>query len=702
MILMLSSIFVYVYDHEDLEANTLINYSPNVSSEILDRHGKRIAFIFKKRHRLYARYDEIPGYMVEALVAVEDTRFFEHHGINPDAIIRAIFKDIKARRFVEGGSTLTQQLIKNTLLTRKKTIVRKLKEAVLAIKIESKLSKEQILERYLNEIFLGNNYYGVKTAAFGYFHKKLDRLTLKECAMLMGLPRGPSFYNPLRHYKRALNRANVVLGRMNKLGWISKKEYLKAVKEAPSVYKSSLTQNIAPYIVDEVLRRFKGRFNDLKTGGYKIYTTIDMNMQKIARDSIKYGFDRAIKRYKDNPKKTKLNGAMISVENNTGDILTMVGGVDYHRSAFNRVTMARRQPGSSFKPFIYQTALDMGYNPASKLTDLSRTFQYTYHGHKKLWAPRNYEHNFEGFVSLRKALVHSINLATINLVNDIGLEVIRKRLALLDVPNIPDDLSIALGNLGVSPYKMAQMYTVFSNGGHMIEPRLVSKIVSKENAVLYETKPKEIADFTKPKQAYMMTSILEDVIKKGTGRNAAVKGIELAGKTGTTNDGVDTWFCGYSPTITTIVWYGRDNNRRIGRRATGGLIAAPAFAYFYKHLIKIYKDTPRKFIKPDGVLMGMTKDGKEELYTDISPLPTHKVKPANIFDALSTKKEDNQTFQTEQVGQGNQTNDDGVEVIKLDDDPVVDITGSNNTSIDPIHLRHIKPVKVGNDGGTLF
>jgi len=688
--LALAGIFLYAYNQVDLEADKLIHYSPDVSSEILDRHGKRLAYVFKKRHRLYARYNEIPGILIEGVVAMEDTRFFEHNGINPDAIIRALVKDIKARKFVEGGSTLTQQLIKYTLLSSKKKLARKLKEAMLALKIEQKLSKEEIIERYLNEISYGNNYFGVKTAANGYYHKELNALTLKEIAILVGLPNAPSYYNPLRHYKRALNKGNAVLGRMRAIGWIAEKEYLKAVKEMPKFYRTSLTQNVAPYIIDEILRRFKGKLGDIRTGGYTIYTTIDLGMQEIARDALKLGFDKTMKRYKENPKKTKFNGGMISVENRTGDILTLVGGVEYRKSAFNRITMTKRQPGSAFKPFIYQTALDMGYNPSTKLTDLARTFQYMKNGKKKVWAPKNYERNFEGFITLREALVHSRNLATINLVYDIGVETIRKRLALLDVPHIPKDLSIALGNLGISPLKMAQMYTVFSNGGHMIEPRLVSKVVSKENAVLYETKPKEIANFTKPEQAYLMTDILKEVIKRGTGRNARVKGLELAGKTGTTNDGVDAWFCGYSPTITTITWFGRDNNRRIGRGATGGSVAAPSFAYFYRELLKLYPATPKHFIRPDSVKTGVLADGKEELYTEISPLQNKKIEPtdpthsSNPFDTLT------------------ETNEDGIEVIKIDDEPVVDTTGRENEPINPIDLKRREPVKVGDDSGTMF
>ncbi|MEA3418479.1 MAG: PBP1A family penicillin-binding protein [Campylobacterota bacterium] len=619
-VIALIAAFIYAYEEVKLDADKLINYKPEISSVILDRNGEQLAYVFKKRHRLYARYDELPGYLVEALVAVEDTRFFEHPGVNPDAIVRAIVTDLKAGKFVEGGSTLTQQLIKNKLLSNEKKLARKLKEAILALKIEHELTKEEILERYLNEIFFGNGYYGIKTASKGYFHKDLGELTLKESAILVGLPNAPSYLNPVKHYKRSLARANSVLFRMKSIGWVTESEYIKAIKETPKVYKTTLTQNIAPYIVDEVKRRFKGKLGDIRTGGYQIYTTVDMKQQKIAREAVTHAYKKALKHYKEKPANSTLNAAMVAVESKTGDILAMVGGVDYKKSAFNRITQTKRQPGSAFKPFIYQTALDMGYNPASKLTDLARTFQYYKNGERVIWSPKNYEGDFKGFIRLREALVHSRNLATVNLVYDIGVSTIRKRLELLDVPHIPRDMSISLGNLGLSPLKMAQIFSVFANYGHMIEPRLVNKIISKEGAVIYATRPKEIVDFTKPEQAYLMTDILKDVVKRGTGKRAQVEGIELAGKTGTTNDNVDAWFCGYSPTIETIVWFGRDDNRRIGKKATGGVLAAPAFAYYYKNLIELYPETPRIFEKPDGVFEGET-DGITEFYTAISPLP---------------------------------------------------------------------------------
>ena len=700
--------FIYAYEEVKLDADKLINYKPETSSVILDKDGNRIAYIFKNEHRLYATYDELPSFLVEGLVAMEDTKFFEHNGVNPDAILRAIIKDIQAGAFVEGGSTLTQQLIKNKLLSSEKKIARKIKEAILALKIENELSKEEIIERYLNEISYGNNYFGVKTAAKGYFHKELHELTLKESAILVGLPNAPSYYNPIKHYKRALDRANNVLYRMKSIGWISKEAYLKAVKESPIVHKTSLTQNIAPFIVDEVLRRFKGKLGDIRTGGYKIYTTVDMKQQEIARKAVTHAYEKALEKYKEKVGETTLNAALVAVESKTGNILSMVGGENYERSSFNRVTQTERQPGSAFKPFIYQTALDMGYNPATPLTDLARTFQYYQNGKRKIWAPRNYERDFKGFVPFREALVHSRNLATINLVADLGINTIRKRLAFLDVPHIPRDMSISLGNLGLSPLKMAQIFSVFANGGHMIEPRLVSKIVSREGAVIYATRPKEIANFTTPEQAYLMTDVLKEVVTRGTGRNARVKGLELAGKTGTTNNSIDAWFCGYSPEIEVIVWFGRDNNKRIGKKgATGGGLAAPAFSYYFKELLEVYPDTKRTFDIPEGVYRG-EYEGKSELYTKHSPLPSVKPKRDQYSFDESMSFPDQESYRDvapeedldiiETVDYDDTSTDVGfAETVHIDRDP------NASEEDDPLHpKRNVPKTPVSEDSGTLF
>jgi penicillin-binding protein 1A len=620
-VIALFAAFVYAYNEIQLDMDKIINYRPKTSSVILDHNGNKIANIMEGQHRLYATYDEMPGYLIEALVAIEDTRFFEHDGVNPDAIIRAAVRNFKAGKKVEGGSTITQQLVKKILLSSKKSYTRKMKEAILSMKVENELTKEQILERYLNEISFGGGYFGVKTAAKGFFHKELEKLTLKEATLLIGLPNAPSYFNPVRHIDRALKRANTILTRMKKIGWIHEDEYLTAIKETPTIYNDSLTQNIAPYITDEVVRRLKKEFPDIKTGGYTIHTTIDMKQQKIARAALKYAHRKIVRKRREKIKTTTLNGAILAVDNKTGDIKAMVGGVDYKRSEYNRATMMNRQPGSAFKPFLYQIALDLGYNPSTELTDVARTFQYYKNGKRMIWRPKNYESNFVGFIKLREALVHSRNLATINLVTEVGVNRIFEKLKPLNIPHIPQDMSISLGNLGLSPIKMAQIYSMFANGGHMIEPRLISKVVARNGTVIYEADNLEITNFTKPEQAYLMTDILRDVIIRGTGRNAQVRGIQLAGKTGTTNRNVDAWFCGYSPTTEVIVWMGRDNNRPIGRGGTGGGTSAPAFSYFFKKLYKLYPNMQREFEVPEGVYN--TRNGvTTELYTETSPLPT--------------------------------------------------------------------------------
>jgi len=627
--LALFAAFIYAYNEIKLDADKLINYNPPTSSVILDAKGNKISYVFKGQHRVYASYDEIPGYVVESLVAIEDTRFFEHNGVNPDAIIRAALKNYEAGRNVEGGSTLTQQLVKNTILTNERSYTRKMKEAILSLKIENELTKEEILERYLNEMFFGNGYYGIKTAARGYYRKELDELTLKESALLAGLMKAPSAYNPIRNLDKALTRATTILARMKKLGWITHETYVDAAKEIPTIYKDTLTQNIAPYITDEVIRRLKKDFPDIRTGGYTIHTSIDMEQQKIAREALKYAHKRITKKQREKVTTTTLNGAIVAVENTTGEIKAMVGGVDYKRSAYNRATMMVRQPGSAFKPFIYQVALDMGYNPATELTDVARTFQYYSNGQRKIWRPKNSNSNFSGFIKLREALVYSKNLATINLVTEVGLKNILGHLKKLNVPKIPQDMSVSLGNLGLSPVKMAQIYSAFANGGHMIEPKLVTKMLSRNGTVIYEAKTQEINNFTTPAQAYLMTDILKDIVIRGTGKNARVKGVEVGGKTGTTNKNVDAWFCGYSPTTEVIVWIGRDNNKPIGRGGTGGGAAAPAFSYFLNKLHnKLYPNMPKKFKRPEGVYNA--RNGRlTELYTEISPLPTSTASVTN-------------------------------------------------------------------------
>lgn len=610
----------HLYSQVRFDAYKIIDYKPRLSSQIYDRNDKLIANIFDEEYREYANFDEIPSRVIEALIAIEDTSYFEHKGINPEAIFRAIIKDIKAMKLVEGASTLTQQLIKNMVLTRDKTILRKLKEAVLAFKLESALSKEEILERYLNQVYFGHGYYGIKTAALGYFHKDLTSLSLKEASILVGLPKAPSAYDPTRHLSLALSRANNVLYRMKNLGWISEGEYKGALEEQPLVYDETLTKNKAPYVVDQVLRETKDIFEDIKTGGYKIYLGIDLRLQNLAKESLKKGYENIVKNYKDK-NTTDLNGALIAVENKTGDILALVGGVDYAKSSYNRAVQSRRQPGSSFKPFIYQKALDLGYSPMSEIPDISRVYKDTLND--KDWKPKNYGGKFRGLVTLKDALTHSRNLATINLVTSLGLDTIHRAVSNIGFENVPMDLSIALGTFGIAPIDYAKFYSAFPNGGEMITPRLIKAIEDKSGNIHHFDTKKEA--FTTPEQAYLMVDMMKNVVDRGTGRRARVKGLEIAGKTGTTNEYVDAWFCGYSPDIEVLVWFGKDNNRPMTRRETGGGAAAPVFGDFMSNYLALYPQTTRNFSIPKGIEYRVI-NGKKEYFTETSPLPraSHK------------------------------------------------------------------------------
>lgn len=617
----------YYLFNQTYDISSLTEYKPIVTTTVYDKNGEKIANIFENEHRYYAPFNEIPTKVVEALLAIEDTTFFEHEGVNIDAIFRAVAKDIQAGKLVEGASTITQQLIKNKLLTREKKFSRKIKELIYSLKVEVSLTKEQILECYLNEIYFGHGYYGIKTAADGYFHKQLPELTLKEIAVLVGLPKAPSTYAPTKNYEISMGRANRVISRMYDLGWIDEKTYNSSLSENPKVFDDTLTQNSAPFVVDEILKKAAELgIDDIKTGGYKIYTTIDVKLQTAAADSLKKAYELSLARMKasnsandaSSVKANLLNGALVSLDSKTGDILALVGSVDYKKSPFNRATQGRRQPGSAFKPFIYQVAVDSGYSGATELVDIARTYTYQKDGEEQKWQPKNYEDDYQGLLTLREALVHSSNLATINLVNDIGLAQMAKELNKFGIKNLPKDLSLALGSITLSPLELAKYYTSFANSGTQVEPNLI-RYIEKGSATIFEKKEKT-QFITKPEQAYIMTTILKDVVERGTGRQARVDGIEIAGKTGTTNNNMDGWFAGYSPTIETVVWFGNDDNTPMDRVETGGRIAGPAFAMYYEKVLRVYPQIQRKFDVPDGV-REVVINGKREYFSDVSKPP---------------------------------------------------------------------------------
>jgi penicillin-binding protein 1A len=626
--LVLTGWLYQLYDEIKEDIDSVVNYAPKQSTQFFDKDGKLIANTFKEENREYVKYDDIPARIIEGLVAIEDTQFFEHHGVNPDAISRAIIKDIAAGGFVEGASTLTQQLVKMLILTREKKLIRKVKEALLSIRLETILTKEEILERYLNHVYFGHNYYGIKTAAKGYFNKDLYELTLKEMAILVGLPRAPSFYDPTKNLKISLARANQVITRLNTLGWINKEQFENSMKEIPTIFNQTLTKNKAPYAVDFAISQLINDIPDILSGGYKVYLTIDLDAQEIAQEALKTSYESALKRdleFRKSEKKPnddsyvkELNGALISIESNSGKILALSGGIDYSQSVFNRAFQSKRQAGSSIKPFLYQVALNSGYNPASQLIDISRTYDYTVGGIEKKWQPKNYGGKFEGIVTLRDSLTESRNLATLNLVNDLGITTVTNELKNFGFKDVEDNLSITLGSMGISVIDFSEAYSIFSNNGVKVKPYIIEQVVNKAGqSVSFEPQTKQMM---KPEQIYLMTSILQDVILRGTGKSAQVSGLEVAGKTGTTNDNIDAWFCGYSPSIQTVIWFGKDNNTPMRKTETGGKIAAPVFSQFYKEYLKIHPEITRTFSVPQNIYT-VDVNGRNEYYTDMSPLP---------------------------------------------------------------------------------
>lgn len=620
----------FFYSELRVDLDHVIDYKPRLSTEFYDVNGELVANIFDGQNRKYAHYNEIPPRMIEALIAVEDTAFFEHDGVNLEAIFRAVIKDIQSMSLKEGASTITQQLIKNMVLTRERKFSRKLKEVILAYQIEKKLNKEQILERYLNEIYLGHGYYGVKTAAQGYFKKSLDALSLKEIAILVGLPKAPSNYDPTRHLDLSIARANAVITRLKDLGWISKDEYISAINELPVVYDETLTQNKAPYVIDEAIKQLSTIYPDIKSGGYKVNLTIDLRLQNVAQNALQMGYDEILKR-DNNASTDKLNGALLVTNPQNGQILAMLGGIDYAKSNYNRVTQSTRQPGSSFKPFVYQIALNSGYSPASKVADVAMAFDGV-GDDKKAWKPKNYAKDFAGFISLKEALTKSRNLATISLLVDVGFDNVWKKLGEFGFKNIPPNLSIALGSFGISMIDYSELYSVFAGLGRISKPYLINQITDRYGQSK-EFKP-SFREIEPAKQAYLMIDMMRSVVTSGTARRARIEGVEVAGKTGTTNNNIDAWFCGFTPDMQAIIWYGNDDNTPMRKVEGGGLTAAPVFAAFGREYFKIYPDAKKEFDVPSGV---ESDDGV--LHTNISRLPSNKTD-----NALQTQEEEGLIF----------------------------------------------------------
>jgi penicillin-binding protein 1A len=658
---------------------------------------------FGLERRLPRTYDEIPQALVQAFVAAEDDRFFEHPGVDYQGIARAAYVLGTTGRKTQGGSTITMQLARNLYLTNDRTYVRKIKEIILALRLESKLTKEQILEIYLNKIYLGNRAYGVGAASEVYYHKPLKELTIAQMAMIAGLPKAPSRYNPMANPERAIERRNYVLSRMHALGEIDDDTY-KSAREAPVTATARVADDRyeADYVAEMVRQDMVARFgDDAYTSGFDVTTTLDAERQRAANralrkallaydgrhewhgpedtlDSATLDDAKALKsaleemnvagglvpavvtdvarrsatlmteRYgeitldakqmswlggndpasklvsrgdvvrlaytgsKDEAKAwtlaeiPKVQGAMVALDPHTGGIEALAGGFDFSLSKYNRAVQAQRQPGSSFKPFLYSAALAHGFTTASLINDAPVVYDSP--DLSDAWRPQNYSGRIYGPTRMREGLVHSRNLVSIRLLRSIGINAAVEHIAKFGLPEdqIPRNLSMALGSASFSPLQMAQAYAVFANDGFQVKPYYIAKIEDGRGDVEFEAEPKVACASTSncpalqntgskrdasrlaervidASNAWLVGDMMRDVVKRGTGRRAMTLGRnDLSGKTGTTNDQIDAWFVGFNADLVGISWVGFDKLTPMGHSETGGHAALPMWIDFMR------------------------------------------------------------------------------------------------------------------------
>ena len=591
----------YIYFSKDLPRLTSIkDYSPNVVTQVFSEYGEVIAeFFVEKRYAI--PIEEMPTELIEAFIAAEDARFFEHQGVDFFSIMRALMKNITSMDIVQGGSTITQQITKSLLLTPEKSYARKIKEAILAYRIEKSLSKSDILSIYLNQIYLGHRSYGIEAAALTYFGKTASKLNLAESALLAGLPKAPSAYSPIRHLNRAKRRQRYVLERMVQRRYITEEEAREAA-EVPIVITSAENKNItvAPYFTEHIRNYLKRTYGPemLYSGGLQVYTPLNLFMQKTAQQAVEAGLADFEKREGYQEGEPRVQGALVAMEPQTGYIKALVGGVDFLENQFNRATQARRQPGSAFKPFVYAAALDKHYTTTTMVTDSPLIFSVA--SDKEFWEPRNFDLKYTGPVTLRYALSASRNIVTIKILQDIGVGYVIKYARTMGITSpLNNDLSLALGSSGVSLLELTRSYAVFANEGLLAEPVFITKVVDRDGVVLEENKPR-LQQVISSQTAYLMTSLLKSVVDEGTGRRVRALNRTCAGKTGTTNDVRDAWFVGYTPDIIAGTWVGFDNQKPLGKNETGAVAASPIWLNFMQGVVE---GTPVKtFSIPEGIV----------------------------------------------------------------------------------------------------
>ncbi|MEF2072052.1 transglycosylase domain-containing protein [Consotaella aegiceratis] len=505
--------------------------------------------------------NEMSPYIPEAVIAIEDRRFYSHYGVDPIGIIRAFAENLAAGSTVQGGSTLTQQLAKNIFLNPEQTLERKIQEAILALWLEHKFTKDQILEMYLNRVYFGSGATGIDAAARRYFNKSPKDVNLGEAALLAGLLKAPSRLSPARDPQAAKERADVVLAAMLDEGVITRADYEAALKMEPTQAKS-YWDGAENYVADLVMKDLKDLVGQVHED-VVVETTIDVNLEQAAESAIRETVDGA--------NRNVSQGALVAVDG-TGAIRAMVGGRDYAESQFNRAVDAKRQPGSAFKPFVYETALEFGWWPEAVMNDAPTKIGN--------WTPENYEREYKGPVTLAYALAHSLNTIAAQLTAAIGPEAVIQTAHRLGITSpLADNASIALGTSEVSLLDLTSAYAPFSNGGYMARPYLISRIATEDGRVLFDRGAEVPAHVVSNEIVGMMNAMLTQVVEAGTGRRAKLDGWQAAGKTGTTQDFKDAWFVGYTSNLTAGVWLGNDNGAKM-KSVTGGTLPAEAWAKF--------------------------------------------------------------------------------------------------------------------------
>jgi penicillin-binding protein 1B len=556
-------------------------------------------------------YNDIPPILMQAILSIEDRRFFEHPGLDVFGVARAMLRNAGDERIGQGGSTITQQLVKNTYLSPERTLRRKYAEGMLAFALEQRLSKEDIFALYCNEVYLGHRgavaARGVEQAALIYFGKELKNLSLSEAATIAGMIQGPARYSPERNREAAQTRRNLVLSAMVWDGWISTEQSVMASNEPlavvalPDTYRSQ-----APYFIDYVNRIAESQM-DVSGSTQQIHTTIDLDLQQLAEAAIGRQLDRLNKIYKNRP--VKPQAALVALDPRSGNVLAMVGGREYGESQLNRATDARRQPGSTFKPFVYAAALEDGLSPVKMFLDAPRDF---IHDRKRVYRPTNFGGDYSGReVTMRTGLVSSLNIVTVDVAMQTGLARIANLASQFGLPKPERYPSLALGTTEVTPLQLATAYAAFVNGGRRVEPRVITSISERQTNTSNLEQPQVI----RPTTAYMITNMLAAVVDQGTGRAArgAIKGTAIAGKTGTSRDG---WFVGYTPNLVCVVWIGFDDNSQLG--LTGAAAALPAWSDFVKGALDLRPELGgRTFECPEGIKF-IEIDGESGLISTVS------------------------------------------------------------------------------------